>query len=75
MEFLFAQELEQTGTTVAHIIATSRLRDAGMEVIYIPACMKKRQKMVVNTALQEDVDAIRHLHTTACDRFPKYFKG
>ena len=39
----------------AKIIATS-LRDAGMEVIYTG--LRQTPEMVVNTALQEDVDAI-----------------
>jgi methylmalonyl-CoA mutase C-terminal domain/subunit len=37
------------------VIATS-LRDAGMEVIYTG--LRQTPEMVVNTALQEDVDAI-----------------
>ena len=40
---------------VAKVIATS-LRDAGMEVIYTG--LRQTPEMVVNTALQEDVDAI-----------------
>ncbi len=39
----------------ARIIATS-LRDAGMEVIYTG--LRQTPEMVVNAALQEDVDAI-----------------
>lgn len=39
----------------AKVIATS-LRDAGMEVIY--SGLRQTPEMVVNTALQEDVDAI-----------------
>jgi methylmalonyl-CoA mutase C-terminal domain/subunit len=39
----------------AKIIATA-LRDAGMEVIY--TCLRQTPEMVVNAALQEDVDAI-----------------
>ncbi|MEB0249782.1 cobalamin B12-binding domain-containing protein, partial [Mucilaginibacter sp. 5B2] len=39
----------------ARIIATT-LRDAGMEVIYTG--LRQTPEMVVNTALQEDVDAI-----------------
>src|ERR1700739_1870868 len=39
----------------ARIIATS-LRDAGMELIYTG--LRQTPEMVVNTALQEDVDAI-----------------
>ncbi len=39
----------------ARIIATS-LRDAGMEVIYTG--LRQTPEMVVNTAIQEDVDAI-----------------
>ena len=39
----------------AKIIATS-LRDAGMEVIYTG--LRQTPKMIVNAALQEDVDAI-----------------
>src|SRR5271168_3356586 len=39
----------------ARIIATS-LRDAGMEVIYTG--LRQTPEMVVNSALQEDVDAI-----------------
>ena len=39
----------------AKIIA-STLRDAGMEVIYTG--LRQTPEMVVNTALQEDVDAI-----------------
>src|ERR1700743_22108 len=39
----------------ARIIATS-LRDAGMEVLYTG--LRQTPEMVVNTALQEDVDAI-----------------
>src|SRR6187551_2607995 len=39
----------------AKVIATS-LRDAGMEVIYTGR--RQTPEMVVNTALQEDVDAI-----------------
>src|ERR1700740_3546235 len=39
----------------ARIIATS-LRDAGMEAIYTG--LRQTPEMVVNTALQEDVDAI-----------------
>src|SRR4051794_9211498 len=40
---------------VAKVIATS-LRDAGMEVIYTG--LRQTPEMVVNAALQEDVDAI-----------------
>src|SRR3954462_10890314 len=39
----------------AKVIATA-LRDAGMEVIY--TCLRQTPEMVVNAALQEDVDVI-----------------
>src|SRR5471030_808655 len=57
----------------ARIIATS-LRDAGMEVIYTG--LRQTPEMVVNAALQEDVDAIgisilSGAHNTV---FPKIIK-
>ncbi len=57
----------------AKVIATA-LRDAGMEVIYTG--LRQTPEMVVNAALQEDVDAIgvsilSGAHNTV---FPKIFK-
>ena len=45
----------------AKVIATA-LRDAGMEVIYTG--LRQTPEMVVNAALQEDVDAVSYTHLT-----------
>ena len=57
----------------AKIIATS-LRDAGMEIIYTG--LRQTPEMVVNTALQEDVDAIgvSSLSGAHMTIFPKIMK-
>jgi len=60
----------------AKIIATS-LRDAGMEVIYTG--LRQTPEMVVNAALQEDVDAIgvsilSGAHMTVFPKIAKFMK-